>query len=85
MSHPPVTGINTLGIYISGCSKVLWQWQFTGVGTAEYPVKGFSLFTLNRKNLVVKTEIEFNSVAWGIDTHQLPCGSPPESSSAPAE
>jgi hypothetical protein len=38
---PPASGINTLGVYVAGCTKILWQWQFNGVGTAQYPVKGF--------------------------------------------
>jgi hypothetical protein len=33
------------------------------------------LFTLNRQKQITKTELEFNSVAWGQDTFQLPCGS----------
>ncbi|KAK3057350.1 hypothetical protein LTR09_001533 [Extremus antarcticus] len=80
---PPVTGIQTLGIYVTGCSKIVWQWQFNGVGSAEFPVKGFSLFTTNRKNQLTMTELEFNSVAWGQDISQLPCGDSEPTSSGP--
>jgi hypothetical protein len=95
---PPASGVETLGVYVASCSKVLWQWRFSGVGTAEYPVKGFqyvfiiqishkaqltdlllrSLFSLNRKNQITQVEFEFNSVAWGQDTYQLPCGTDDE-------
>ncbi|KAK5164563.1 uncharacterized protein LTR77_009769 [Saxophila tyrrhenica] len=84
LSHsPPVQGIETIGVYVTGCSKVIWQWQFNGVGSAEYPVKGFSLFTTNRKNQILKSEIEFNSVAWGQDISQLPCGDVEQSAGGP--
>lgn len=72
LNAPAPNSITSLGVYVAGCHKVLWQWNYN-VGTGENEVKGFNLFTVNSKQKIVKTELEFNSVAWGQDTFQLPC------------
>jgi len=82
-----ISVINDLGVYVAGCGKVLWQWEFPYIGDSEYPIKGFSLFTTNKHGLLVKTEFEFNSLSWGIDESEaelIPEGSEPTSSSAVA-
>jgi hypothetical protein len=68
LNAPPVEGINTLEILVSGCTKVLWYWVFTGIGTAQYEVKGFDLFSINSNLQIEKINLEFNSLAWALDT-----------------
>lgn len=68
LSAQPVAGVNTIEILVAGCTKILWYWNFTGIGTGKYEVKGFNLFTLNSDNMIEKAHIEFNSIAWGLDT-----------------
>jgi len=63
-----VEGINTIAVYVADCTSILWQWNFTGIGTGAYEVKGFNLFTLNTAGQIAKAEVEFNSIAWGLDT-----------------
>ena len=38
LNAPPVKGVETQEILVAGCTKVLWYWIFTGIGTAEYEV-----------------------------------------------
>ena len=38
LNAPPVEGIETQEILVAGCTKVLWYWIFTGIGTGEYEV-----------------------------------------------
>lgn len=64
LSAQPVAGVNTIEILVAGCTKILWYWNFTGIGTGKYEVKGFNLFTLNSDNMIEKAHIEFNSIAW---------------------
>jgi len=36
-------------------------------------VRGFNLFTLNRQCQITELDLEFNSIAWGLDDGELPC------------
>ncbi len=61
-------GINTIEILVAGCTKILWYWNFLGIGSAEYEVKGFNLFTITDVGQISQVNLEFNSIAWGLDT-----------------
>ena len=75
LQHAPAdTGIETIFITVANCKEIVWRWNFKGIGSAQYPVKGFNYFTME-KQLSLKTpwianklELEFNSIAWGLDT-----------------
>lgn len=49
----------------------MWHWLFPQVGSGQYEVKGFNLLTLNDHNQIERADIEFNSIAWGLDTQQI--------------
>ncbi|EHY56004.1 hypothetical protein HRR83_006617 [Exophiala dermatitidis] len=68
LSAQGVEGVNTLEILVAGCTKILWYWLFTGIGTGQYEVKGFNLFTLSDAGQIAQVNLEFNSIAWGLDT-----------------
>ncbi|EXJ86097.1 hypothetical protein A1O1_06466 [Capronia coronata CBS 617.96] len=68
LNSPPVEGVNTLEVLVAGCTKILWYWLFTGIGSGEYEVKGFNLFTLSDVGQISVVNLEFNSIAWGLDT-----------------
>jgi hypothetical protein len=61
-------GINTLEIDVAGCNKILWYWLFTGIGSQQYEVKGFNLFTITPASQIAQVNLEFNSIAWALDT-----------------
>lgn len=71
---PPTTGIENLAITVSNCDTIIWEWNMNGVGMATYPVKGFGFFKMVRGsklgfNLQAKElKLEFNNIAWGLDT-----------------
>ena len=65
---PPVAGIETQEILVAGCTKILWYWIFAGIGTGQYEVKGFNLLTINGKGQLERINLEFNSIAWALDT-----------------
>ncbi|KAI7247962.1 hypothetical protein KC343_g3467 [Hortaea werneckii] len=67
----PYPNIRTNDIII-GCNKIVWYWTAPQVGTGEYEVKGFNLFEINSQYQICKTYLEFNSIAWGLDTNQGP-------------
>jgi hypothetical protein len=69
LAHPD-TGIQTLDI-LHSCNKIAWHWLFPNVGSGQYEVKGFNLLTVNLQCQVTRADIEFNSIAWGLDTQQL--------------
>ena len=80
LNAPPVEGITTNEILVAGKNKILWYWTFYGIGSAQYEVKGFNLFTINENNQISQLNLEFNSIAWGLDTgYQIvfPVGGPP--------
>ncbi|KIW52168.1 hypothetical protein PV05_07830 [Exophiala xenobiotica] len=68
LNSPGVTGINTLEIDVAGCNKILWYWLFTGIGSQQYEIKGFNLFTITPASQIVQVNLEFNSIAWALDT-----------------
>ena len=68
LNSPPVLGINTIEIDVTTSGKILWYWVFTGIGSGEYEVKGFNLFTLTASDQIAQVNLEFNSIAWGLDT-----------------
>ncbi|KIX95415.1 uncharacterized protein Z520_08932 [Fonsecaea multimorphosa CBS 102226] len=68
LSSPGLNGITTIEILVAGCTKVLWYWNFLGVGSGQYEVKGFNLFTITDSLQISETHLEFNSIAWGLDT-----------------
>ena len=67
--HPEV-GIQTLDI-LNSCNKIMWHWNFPSVGGGAYEVKGFNLLTVNFFGQITRADIEFNSIAWGLDTQQI--------------
>ncbi|OQV06603.1 hypothetical protein CLAIMM_11148 [Cladophialophora immunda] len=68
LNSPGLNGITTLEILVAGCTKVLWYWNFLGVGSGQYEVKGFNLFTITPSLQIGQANLEFNSIAWGLDT-----------------
>jgi hypothetical protein len=60
----------------------MWHWLFPNVGSGQYEVKGFNLLTINAKGKIERADIEFNSIAWGLDTQQLYEWCPSASSSS---
>lgn len=68
LGAPPVTGVVDLEILVAGCTKVLWYWKFLGIGSKQYEVQGFNLFTVDSNLQVSQVNLEFNSIAWGLDT-----------------
>lgn len=71
LEYGPWPDIHTNDI-VFGCNKIVWYWTFPHVGTGEYEVKGFNLFEINSQYQICKTYIEFNSIAWGLDSNQGP-------------
>ncbi|KAI6871326.1 hypothetical protein KC323_g1926 [Hortaea werneckii] len=69
--YGPWPDIHTNDI-IFGCNRIVWYWTFPRVGTGKYEVKGFNLFEINSQYQICKTYIEFNSIAWGLDSNQGP-------------
>jgi hypothetical protein len=67
LNAPGIRGINTLDAVAAGCTKVLWHWRFDGIGSGVLPVRGFNYFTVNQDGQVERVDLEFNSIAWGID------------------
>ena len=71
LNAPQTKGINTIATYVTDCNKIIWFWNFKGVGSSQYPVRGFNLFTTSRKNGQIQTDrldIEFDSISWGRDS-----------------
>nr|POE75526.1 hypothetical protein CFP56_53638 [Quercus suber] len=69
ISHaPPSNGIVTLNTWVTGCHSIVWRWQFNGVGSSRYPVSGFNYFDLTAFNQIHRLYVEFDSVAWGLNT-----------------
>ena len=67
LNAPPTQGITTIEVLVAGCTKILWYWNFLGVGSGQYEVKGFNLFTVTPQMQIQMAEIEFNSIAWALD------------------
>jgi len=68
LNSPPVEGITTLEVLVAGCTKVLWYWNFLGIGSGQYEIKGFNLFDITDAGQIAEVHLEFNSIAWGLDT-----------------
>ncbi|KAJ9606584.1 hypothetical protein H2200_008592 [Cladophialophora chaetospira] len=68
LGAPPVEGITTIEILVAGTNKIVWYWNFLGIGSGQYEVKGFNLFTIEESGQISAANIEFNSIAWGLDT-----------------
>ena len=49
---------------MAGCTKILWYWNFTGIGSGQYEIKGFNLISLNSANQIETVNLEFNSSEW---------------------
>ncbi|KAK5684196.1 hypothetical protein LTS10_004060 [Elasticomyces elasticus] len=74
VGRPGIDGIETLYTSPAGCHEVVWFFSFNNLAAATYRVRGFNLITLNSKNTQIKKlELEFNSIAWGLDDGELPC------------
>ncbi|GIZ41091.1 hypothetical protein CKM354_000440700 [Cercospora kikuchii] len=70
---PPPEGIQTLDVVV-GCNKLVWYWSFEKVGAGRYPTNGFNLFTLTRGGQGLQAEklnLEFDSIAWGLNTGEI--------------
>ncbi|KAH9826053.1 hypothetical protein Tdes44962_MAKER03836 [Teratosphaeria destructans] len=67
----PTQGIITHDILVAGGNNILWYWTFPCVGSRQYQVKGFNLLRIDINQQIYEADIEFNSIAWGADTHQL--------------
>lgn len=65
----PAVGFTTLKVY-HDCNNVIWRWNAVGLGSGKYPVKGINAFTVPNalSGVITRTDLEFNSIAWGIDT-----------------
>ncbi|KAK5114482.1 hypothetical protein LTR62_002417 [Meristemomyces frigidus] len=74
LGEPPTLNITTLYVGATGCNKIIWYWQFNSVARATYRVRGFNLFTLNSQCQIQELDLEFNSIAWGLDDGELQCG-----------
>ncbi|KAK3112311.1 hypothetical protein LTR53_011542 [Teratosphaeriaceae sp. CCFEE 6253] len=73
VGRPAITDITSLYIAPAGCHAIVWYFQFNKVAAAVYRVKGFNLIKLNNKGQIKELDLEFNSIAWGLDDGELPC------------
>jgi hypothetical protein len=52
------------------CNNISWRWRVDGLGLAKYPVMGIN--DMHVPNVwtgqLDYNNLEFNSIAWGIDT-----------------
>ncbi|KAF2774121.1 hypothetical protein EJ03DRAFT_322721 [Teratosphaeria nubilosa] len=71
VSAHPTQGIITHDILVAGGNNILWYWTFPCVGSRQYEVKGFNLLRIDINQQIYEADIEFNSIAWGVNTHQL--------------
>lgn len=67
LNAPSIQGIDTLDVAVAGCTKVLWQWRFDGIGAGALPVKGFNYFHIIGEGQIKTVYLELNCIAWGID------------------
>ncbi|KAF7197490.1 hypothetical protein HII31_01300 [Pseudocercospora fuligena] len=69
LHSPKINGITTKAV-IADCNHIVWKWNFLGVGSSQYPVNGYNFFTMTRKGKQLQAqslELEFDSIAWGLD------------------
>ncbi|EMF09223.1 uncharacterized protein SEPMUDRAFT_110745 [Sphaerulina musiva SO2202] len=70
---PPIQSIQTKDIII-GCDKLVWSWSFGHVGAGVYPQNGINIFHLIRNAGQLQADrldLEFDSIAWGLNTGEL--------------
>ncbi|KIW71772.1 hypothetical protein PV04_00009 [Phialophora macrospora] len=67
LNAPAPRNITTLKIMPAGCTNVLWYWRMQ-VGIELAPVQGFNLMEVDENNKLLSQLIEFNSIAWAVDT-----------------
>ncbi|RMZ89028.1 hypothetical protein DV736_g3747, partial [Chaetothyriales sp. CBS 134916] len=66
---PAIPGMSTLEVF-HDCNRISWRWLAQGLGLSKYEVKGINdmyvpnVFT----GQISRDYLEFNSIAWGIDT-----------------
>lgn len=46
---------------------MVWQWEFNGIGSGEYRVRGFTLIKVDENKQVAYQYVEFNGLAWALD------------------
>ncbi|RVX74168.1 hypothetical protein B0A52_02000 [Exophiala mesophila] len=66
LGSPPIPSITTIAI-VHGCTDMVWQWQFDGIGTGQYRVRGFTLIEVDQNKQVAYQYVEFNGLAWALD------------------
>lgn len=66
LGSPPIPVVTTLGI-VHDCTQMVWFWEFDGIGTGQYRVRGMTFIHVNDQALVDMQNVEFNSLAWGAD------------------
>jgi hypothetical protein len=67
LNAPAPRNITTLKIMPAGCTNILWYWMMQ-VGIELAPVQGFNLMEIDENNKLLSQLIEFNSIAWAVDT-----------------
>ena len=71
LNAPAPRNITTIKIMPAGCTNILWYWRMI-VGADEAQVQGFNLMEIDENNQLAGQYVEFNSIAWGIDTGTSP-------------
>lgn len=65
---PAIPEMDTLDMF-HDCTHVAWHWNVPHLGMNKFPVKGMNHFTVTNpaKGTVIKSDLEFSSMAWGQD------------------
>ena len=80
MNAPAIPGMDTLDVF-HDCTHIAWRWNIPHLAMNKFPVKGINHFTVTSpaKGTVIKSDLEFSSIAWGSDigwTCTPPAGGP---------
>ncbi len=67
INAPAPRNITTLKLMVAECTNILWFWKMQ-IGAQVAPVQGFSLMEIDENHKILSQHLEFNSIAWGIDT-----------------
>ena len=67
LNAPAPRNITTLKVMIADCTHILWYWRMQ-VGAQLEPVQGFNLMEIDENHKILGQYIEFNNIAWGVDT-----------------
>jgi hypothetical protein len=67
----PVKSIKKTEVLVAGRNNVLIYFQFDKVGNARYNIAGFVLLRISEDKKVWEALIEFDSIAWGVNTGQI--------------